>query len=78
MLAEESPILRELSYIMVKKIGTQNKNFDQGYFGWFKFELASLEIEEVKKAFELNPDMLRMLLITTIKENTYLGKKTLI
>ena len=61
---------------MVKKIGSSNQRFDQGYFGWFKFELPAKEIESVKKTFEENPHMLRMLLITTIRENTYLGKKS--
>ena len=65
-----------LAYTMTKKIGAANKRFDQGYFGWFKFELSVKEIEAVKKTFEENPHMLRMLLITTVKENTYLGKKS--
>ena len=75
-LGEEAPELRTLAYTMVKKIGTSNHRFDQGYFGWFKFELSVKEIEAVKKTFEENPHMLRMLLITTVKENTYLGKKS--
>ncbi|MDP3962434.1 MAG: 30S ribosomal protein S6 [bacterium] len=75
MIAEESPELRELAYTMIKKIGTSNHRFDQGYFGWFKFELPTKEIESVKKELEAHPEMLRMLVITTVKENTYLGKK---
>ncbi len=75
-LGEEAPELRTLAYTMVKKIGTSNHRFDQGYFGWFKFELSVKEIEGIKKSFEENPNMLRMLLITTVKENTYLGKKS--
>lgn len=75
IISEEIPELRELAYTMVKKIGTLNQRFDQGYFGWIKFELSAKEIEEVKKSFEMHPDMLRMLLITTVKENTYLGQK---
>ena len=77
-LGEEAPELRTLAYTMVKKIGTSNHRFDQGYFGWFKFELSVKEIEGIKKSFEENPNMLRMLLITTVKENTYLGKKSLV
>ncbi len=74
-MAEEAPELRTLAYTMVKKIGTVNHKFDQGFFGWFKFELAKKEIESVKKAFEENPNMLRTLIINTVKEVTYLGKK---
>lgn len=75
MIAGEDPELRELAYDMVKKIGVVNHRFEKGYFGWMKFELSAGEIESVKKDFEMHPDMLRMLLIITIPENTYLGKK---
>ena len=75
-IAEEAPELRTLAYTMTKKIGASNSRFSQGYFGWFKFELSKKETESVKKAFEGNPHMLRMLFITTVKEGTYLGKKS--
>ncbi len=74
-IAEGAPELQPLAYTMVKKIGSQNHRFDEGYFGWFKFLLQAGEIESVKKTFDMHPDMLRMLLITTVKENTFLGKK---
>lgn len=74
-LGEEAPELTDLAYTMVKKIGTSNHRFDQAYFGWMKFELGVNDIEEVKKSFDLNPNILRFLLITTVRENTYLGKK---
>lgn len=75
-ISEEAPELRTLAYTMVKKIGPSNHRFDNGYFGWFKFELSAKEIEGIKKTFEANVNMLRMLVISTIKENTYLGKKS--
>ncbi|MES3031541.1 MAG: 30S ribosomal protein S6 [Patescibacteria group bacterium] len=75
MIAEEAPEIRTLAYEMTKKVGASNQHFDQGYFGWFKFEMPAKSIESVKKAFEENASMLRMLLITTVKEATYLGKK---
>ncbi len=73
----EAPELMSLAYTMIKKIGTVNHRFDQAYFGWIKFEVSGNKIEDIKKAFEMHPDMLRMLLITTIRENTYLGKKAI-
>jgi len=76
IIAEEAPELRSLAYDMVKKIGSQNHTFDKGYFGWVKFILPGSIIEQVKKEFEQNPNVLRILLITTIRDNTYLGKKT--
>lgn len=75
IIAEEAPELIPLAYTMIKKIGTANHRFDQAFFGWVKFELSTAEIEEVKKTFDQNPDVLRYLLVTTVRENTYLGKK---
>jgi ribosomal protein S6 len=75
-IGEEAPELRTLAYTMIKKVGTLNQRFDQGYFGWFKFELPVKEIEGIKKTFEEKPHMLRTLIITTVRENTYLGKKS--
>lgn len=74
-IGEGAPELQPLAYTMVKKIGSQNHRFDEGYFGWFKFLLQAGDIESVKKTFDMHPDMLRMLLITTVKEETFLGKK---
>lgn len=76
IISEEAPELRTLAYTMIKKIGSANYRFDEGYFGWFKFELGAEEIGAVKKLYEENPHMLRTLIITTIRENTYLGKKS--
>lgn len=75
IISEEAPELISLAYTMVKKIGTANHRFDQGYFGWIKFAVSGKDIEEIKKEFDMHPDMLRFLLISTIRENTYLGKK---
>lgn|SRR5574343_274729 len=75
-IGDEAPELRTLAYTMTKKIGPVNHRFEKGYFGWFKFELPSKNIEAVKKAFDANINVLRMLLITTTRENTYLGKKS--
>jgi ribosomal protein S6 len=74
-IGEEVPELRTLAYTMIKKIGTANIRFTQGYFGWFKFELAKKDIESIKKAIDENKNVLRSLIITTIRDNTYLGKK---
>jgi hypothetical protein len=40
-----------------------------------KFDLPVSEIESVKKAFEEHANTLRALVMTTTRENTYLGKK---
>ena len=76
VIAEESPYFRDLAYTISRKTlaGSYDK-YDNAYFGWIKFEISSGVVESVKKAVEALPTVLRALLITTVRENTYLGKK---
>jgi ribosomal protein S6 len=76
IIADEAPELQPLAYEMRKKTVSGSYNtYDSAYFGWVKFELDAAKIEEVKKDVELMPTVLRMLLTTTVRENTYLGKR---
>ena len=76
IIADEVPHMEELSYTMrVKTVSGSYEKYDRAYFGWVKFELSSNKVESVKKTVELLPKILRMILITTVKENTYLGKR---
>lgn len=74
-IGEEKPELIDLSYTMIKKVDSRNVRFTQGYFGWFKFAIDTETILEIKKAFDVDLDVLRYLLINTPRENTYLGKR---
>ncbi len=76
LIAEEAPELRTLAYTMTKKIGASNHKFDESYFGWFKFDLPVKEIAGIKKAFEEHAQMLRVLVVSTVRDTTYLGKKS--
>jgi len=76
ILTDEAPAQQLLAYTMRKKnVAGSYEKYDNAYFGWLKFELSSGKIEEVKKTIEIMPSVLRMLLITTVAENTYLGKR---
>jgi ribosomal protein S6 len=76
VIAEEAPHHEHLAYTISKKtVSGGYEKYDNAYFGWVKFELGSDKIEAVKKAVELRPAVLRMLLISTVRENTYLGKR---
>lgn len=76
MIAEEQPKLEDLAYTIKKKTvaGSYDK-FDKAYFGWVKFEVNPSKIDLIKKSSELIDSFIRVLVITTIKENTYLGKR---
>jgi ribosomal protein S6 len=75
ILAEEAPKEEHLAYTIRKKTvsGSYDK-YDIAYFGWFKFEVGSDKVEVLKKEIEIHPIVLRMLMISTVKEDTYLGK----
>ena len=76
VIAEETPHKERLAYTMrVKTVAGSYEKYDQAYFGWVKFELDSTTVESVKKYIEAMPTVLRMLLISTVRENTYLGKR---
>lgn len=76
VIAEEMPHHEHLAYVISKKtVSGGYEKYDNAYFGWVKFELGSDKVEAVKKAVELRPAILRTLLISTVRENTYLGKR---
>lgn len=76
VIADEYPALITLQYEMVKRIDTKNSRFNQGYFGWIKFEAEADVIEKIKKQFDLNKVILRYMIISTVRENTLSGKKS--
>ena len=76
IIAEEMPHKEHLAYEMRRKtVSGSYEKYDEAYFGWVKFELTSDKIEAVKNAVTLLPSVLRMLLTSTVRENTYLGKR---
>jgi len=76
VIDEEAPVLISLAYEMDKSTGGgSHQRFDKGYFGWIKFSCSPSIIEDIRKAFELNPSTLRALSVATLKEKTYLGKR---
>jgi len=76
IIAEEAPHRTKLAYEMRKKnVSGSYEKYTESYFGWTKFEVVSDDIEAIKKSVEAHPSVLRMLLISTVRDNTYLGKR---
>jgi ribosomal protein S6 len=75
-ISEEAPHRVRLAYTIRRKtVAGSYEKHDDAYFGWIKFELGSDKVEAVKKSIEILPSVLRMLLTTTVRENTFLGKR---
>lgn len=75
VISDENPVLIDLAYPMTKVVQTIRNKCTKGYFGWVKFETTKEGIGEIKKNLDLDNDILRYLIIKTVRENTLLNGK---
>lgn len=75
IISDEMPKMIELAYQMVKVVQNVRNKFDNAYFGWVKFEMDSQKVLDLKKNLDLDPLVLRFLILKTVKENTIATKK---
>ncbi len=69
-IAEGRAEIIELAYTMDKVIDNVKHHFDTAYFGWIKFEVAPEKIETIATAVTARLQVLRHLLVKTLRENT--------
>lgn len=70
LIAESAPTMRQLSYAIGKKIETKINKFSKAYFGWIKFETQKSKIEMINKVVKENQNILRFIIVKTIRDNT--------
>ncbi len=75
IIAEELPVFIDLAYTIVKTVDHKNKRFDEAYFGWVKFEGSPAGIAELEEGLKKDENVLRYLIVKTIRENTFIAKK---
>ena len=79
VISDEDPVLIDLAYSMTKLVGTTRHKVSSGYFGWVKFQMPKENTAEVtaniKKNLDANPEILRYLIVKTVRENTLLNGK---
>lgn len=75
LISDEAPSVINLAYTMQKTIQNVNKKYDSAYFGWVKFYMDSSDVLSLKKKLDLNDQIIRFLIIKTVKENTLAPKK---
>jgi len=73
IISQGDPQLRNLSYEMVKNVGSKNQTFKSAYFGWIKFEAPAESIPTLHDNLRATENILRFLLIKTVRENTFMG-----
>ncbi len=69
-ISEEFPKLRPLAYQIAKAGRGGKQKYDQAYFSWIKFQAEPESLLEIKKAVEVQENILRFIIIKTIKEST--------
>ena len=75
IIGEEFPKNLVLAYTMEKTINNKIERFKEGFFGWVKFEAAGADIAVIDAAMRLRTDVIRHLLISTVRENTIAAKR---
>ncbi len=75
IISDDMPKMINLAYPMFKTLKNINTKFDSAYFGWVKFFMDPEKILELKKKLELDLNIIRFLIIKTVKENTIAAKR---
>lgn len=74
-ISEEVPYMRELAYEMTRVVNNVNVRFNEGYFGWIKFEMDGGKVKELEKGLKLDEQVVRYLVVKTVRENTVFTKR---
>jgi ribosomal protein S6 len=75
VVSEDFPRLVSLAYPLSKVIKGTKRVFNEAYFGWIKFEVTADAAASIQSEVEKLENILRMLLIKTVRENTLHGAK---
>lgn len=74
VIAEETPRMIQLSYPMSRAESGKRDRYNQAWFGWIKFEVAPSEAKAIEEEVGRMATVLRMILISTVRESTRTGK----
>jgi ribosomal protein S6 len=75
VISDEMPRMMNLAYPMQKVTSNVRSKFRTAYFGWVKFIMGSNEVVDLKKKLDLDPTLVRFLILKTIKENTIASRR---
>lgn len=70
VFSEGSPSLMDLAYPMSTVVSNKKHTYSSGYFGWVKFEADPASLDGVKKTLDANEDVLRHIIVKTVREDT--------
>lgn len=75
IIADEMPKMITLAYPMQKVLSNVRHKFKTAYFGWTKFLMTAEKVLELKKRLDLDPQVIRFLILKTVRENTIATRK---
>lgn len=75
IISEDFPKLMPLAYPMDKMIDSAKQVFKEAYFGWVKFEMPAVAIAGVEKEVSVIQEVLRFLIVKTLRENVLFPEK---
>ncbi len=70
VISEQFPQMMTLAYELGKEIENKTRRFNTAYFGWIKFEVETAQIESFKAEMDKNLNILRFIIIKTVREST--------
>jgi ribosomal protein S6 len=74
-VSEEMPKTMPLAYQMSRTIENKKTWFNDAYFGWIKFEIEPSALEGIEAKLKRDEQILRYMILKTVKENTIASKK---
>lgn len=74
-ISDEMPKMINLAYAMTKVVSNVRNKFNTAYFGWVKFTMDSDKVLDLKKKLDLDSNVIRFLILKTVRENTIATKK---
>ena len=77
VISDEYPRHMDLAYDMAKVAANKRSIYPSAYFGWMKFESSPAGAKLIDVALHANNEILRYLLVKTVRENTMVPKKVL-
>lgn len=75
-VSEDYPKSVKLAYEISKSMEGKNQKFDNAYFGWIKFEIKKEDVMKIKEGLDGNANILRFIIIKTVRESTTAPKIT--
>lgn len=78
VISDEYPKHLDLAYEIVKIAENKRASYTSAYFGWVKFEALPSAVLEMNKLLKADNNILRYLIVKTVRESTLAPKKVVI